>query len=215
PELLEFLAWELARSGWSARALHGMIVTSSAYRQSSAPRPEAARVDPDNRLLARYPLRRLDAESIRDAMLAATGELDTRIGGPYVPTDRTASGEVTVEASTPGATRRSVYLRQRRTELPSLLEVFDAPSIVTTCSHRRRPATVPLQSLSLLHSDFVAARAARLVERLGPECDHCSQDDDRIDRAFLLVVGRTPTAAERNASGRFLREQPARYPNCD
>ncbi len=214
PELLEFLASELARSGWSAKALHRLIVTSSAYRQSSAPRPEAARIDPENRFLARYPLRRLDAESIRDAMLAATGELDTCIGGPYVPTHRTDSGEVAVEASDPGATRRSVYLRQRRTEMPSLLEVFDAPSIVTTCT-RRQPSTVPLQSLSLLNSDFVAARAARLVERLGPECDHCSQDDDRIDRAFLLVVGRTPTAAERNAAGRFLRDQPARYPNCD
>ena len=60
-----------------------------------------------------------------------------------------------------------------------------------------------------------SARAARLVDRLGPECDHCSQDDDRIDRAFLLVAGRTPSAAERNASGRFLREQPARYPGLD
>jgi hypothetical protein len=214
PELLEFLASELARSGWRAKALHRLIVNSSAYRQSSAPCPEAARVDPENRLLARYPLRRLDAESIRDAMLAATGELDPRIGGPYIPTDRTGSGEVAVEASTPGAARRSVYLRQRRTELPSLLEVFDAPSIVTTCT-RRQPSTVPLQSLSLLNSDFVAARAAKLAERLGPECDHCSQDDDRIDRAFLLVAGRPPTAAGRNASGRFLREQPARYPNCD
>src|SRR5262249_52724224 len=178
PELLEFLAWELARSGWSARALHGMIVTSTAYRQSSAPRPEAARADPDNRLLARYPMRRLDAESIRDAMLAASGELDDRPGGPYVPTQRTGSGEGAVDPTTPGATPRSVYLQQRRTQLASLLEVFDAPSIVATCT-RRQPSTVPLQSLSLLNSDFVAARAARLVERLGPECDHCSQDDAR------------------------------------
>ena len=102
PELLEFLAAELARSGWSARAMHRMIVTSTAYRQSSAPRLEAARIDPDNRLLARYPMRRLDAESIRDAMLAASGELDGRPGGPYVPTDRTDSGEVAVERLDPG-----------------------------------------------------------------------------------------------------------------
>ena len=102
PELLEFLAAELARSGWSAKALHRLIVTSTAYRQSSAPRPEAARIDPDNRLLARYPLRRLDAESIRDAMLAASGELDDRPGGPYVPTDRTDSGEVAVDRIDPG-----------------------------------------------------------------------------------------------------------------
>ncbi len=170
PDLLEFLAAELARSGWSAKALHRMIVTSTAYRQSSAPRPEAARVDPDNRLLARYPLRRLDAESIRDAMLAASGELDDRPGGPYVPTDRTGSGEVVGRSERAGATRRSVYLQQHRTQLASLLEVFDAPSIVTTCT-RRQPSTVPLQSLSLLNSDFVAARASKLADRLGRECE--------------------------------------------
>ncbi len=214
PELLEFLAAELVRSGWSARAMHRMIVGSTVYRQSGAARPEAARVDPDNRLLSRYPLRRLDAESIRDAMLAASGELDERPGGPYVPTGRTGSGEVVVDPATPGAARRSVYLQQRRTQVASLLEVFDAPSIVTTCT-RRQPSTVPLQSLSLLNSDFITARAAALDGRLGRECDHCSQDDDRIDRAFLLVAGRFPTPAERNAAGRFLLKQPARYPDLD
>ena len=138
PELLEFLAAELARSGWSAKALHRMIVTSTVYRQSSASRPEAARIDPDNRLLARFPLRRLDAESIRDAMLWVSGELDEHSGGPFVPTHRTDSGEVAVEDSAPGSTRRSVYLQQRRTQLASLLDVFDAPSIVTTCTRRHR-----------------------------------------------------------------------------
>ena len=211
PELLEFLAAELARSGWSIKSLHRMIVTSTAYRQSSAPRPEAARIDPDNRLLARYPMRRLDAESIRDAMLAASGELDRRPGGPYVPTDRTDSGEVAVDASTPGSTRRSVYLQQRRTQVASLLEVFDAPSIVTTCT-RRQPSTVPLQSLSLLNSPFVAARAARLAERIARECPG---EDDGTDRAFLLVVGRAPSRAERDAARRFLKDQPARYPGLD
>jgi hypothetical protein len=219
-ELLEFLAADLARSGWSAKAMHRMIVTSTVYRQSSAPRPEAARADPDNRLLARYPMRRLDAESIRDAMLAASGELDDRPGGPYVPTHRTGSGEVVVDPSRPGATRRSVYLQQRRTQLASLLEIFDAPSIVTTCT-RRQPSTVPLQSLSLLNSDFVAARAARLAERIGRECqgDRCVEDrtpeDARIARTFLLVVGRAPSEAERDAARRFLGIQPTRYSGLD
>ena len=87
-------------------------------------------------------------------MLAVTGELDERLGGPYVPTDHTDSGEVVINESTAGATRRSVYLQQRRTEITSLLEVFDAPSIVTTCT-RRLTSTVPLQSLSLMNSDFM------------------------------------------------------------
>jgi hypothetical protein len=208
PELLEFLADELARSGWSARALHRIIVTSTVYRQSSAPRPEAARVDPENRLLARYPLRRLDAESIRDAMLAASGELDNRQGGPYVPTDRTDSGEVAVAESTLGATRRSVYLQQRRTQVASLLEVFDAPSIVTTCT-RRLPSTIPLQSLSLLNSDFVVTRAGKLASRLEQDCGAL---DARIARAFLLVAGREPGREEREATRRFLESQPVRYP---
>lgn len=214
PELLEFLATELARSGWSARALHRMIVCSTAYRQASTARPEALRVDPDNRLLSRYPMQRLDAESIRDAMLAVSGELNERPGGPFVPTHRNGAGEVVVDPSNPGATRRSVYLQQRRTQVASLLEIFDSPSIVTTCT-RRQPSTVPLQSLSLLNSDFIRARATALDARLGRECDHCSQDDDRIDRAFLLVAGRYPTPTERNAAGRFLREQPGRYPDLD
>ena len=91
-------------------------------------------------------------------MLAITEELNERQGGPYVPTDRTGSGEVLVVESTSGATRRSVYLQQRRTAVTSVLEVFDAPSIVTTCT-RRLPSTIPLQSLSLLNSDFMLALA--------------------------------------------------------
>ena len=98
-------------------------------------------------------------------MLAVTGELDERQGGPYVPTHRTDSGEVVIDESAAGATRRSVYLQQRRTEITSLLEVFDAPSIVTTCT-RRISSTIPLQSLSLMNSDFVVARAQKLAMRL-------------------------------------------------
>ena len=98
-------------------------------------------------------------------MLAASGELDKRQGGPYVPTYRTDSGDVVVAEGTPGASRRSVYLQQRRTQTDSLLEVFDVPSIVTTCT-RRSPSTIPLQSLSLLNSDFVTTRARKLAARL-------------------------------------------------
>ncbi len=116
-------------------------------------------------------------------MLAASGELDDRPGGPYVPTDRTDSGEVVVDESTPGATRRSVYLQQRRTQVASLLDVFDAPSIVTTCT-RRLPSTIPLQSLSLLNSDFVVTRAGKLAHRLERDCG-ADMIDARITRAFL------------------------------
>jgi len=215
PELLDFLAVELARSCWSAKALHRLIVTSSVYRQSSTPQLKATRVDPDNRLLARFPLRRLDAEAIRDAMLAVSGELDDRQGGPYVPTRRTESGEVVADESSAGATRRSVYLQQRRTQTASLLDVFDAPSIVTTCT-RRLPSTIPLQSLSLLNAGFVVARAQKLAERLERDCNCIAAgeagDDARIIRAFLLTTGRAPDQDEHGAARRFLNSQPSRYP---
>jgi len=217
PELLEFLAAELARRRWSAKALHRLILTSSVFRQSSVVRPQAARIDPDNRLLARFPIRRLDAEAIRDAMLAASGELDDHQGGPYVPTQRTESGEVIVVESNAGATRRSVYLEQHRTATVSLLEVFDAPSIVTTCT-RRLPSTIPLQSLSLLNSDFVVARAHRLAQRIEADCRSGGggepNGDAFIKRAFLLTAGRLPDQDEQSAARRFLQTQPAHYPGA-
>jgi hypothetical protein len=212
PELLEYLAGELVRSGWSIKALHRRILLSATWRQSSAPRPERGAVDPDNRLLARFPLRRLDAEALRDAMLAVSGDLDGRMGGPSVPTRRTESGEVVPIDEDRGALRRSIYLQQRRTQLASLLEVFDAPSIVATCT-RRLPATIPLQSLSLMNSDFVVARAARFAERLERECpgDGGSVSRARIERAFLLATARPPDDRERPAALAFLESQPARH----
>ncbi|GAC1475812.1 MAG: PSD1 and planctomycete cytochrome C domain-containing protein [Isosphaeraceae bacterium] len=209
PELLEFLASELARGGWSVKSLHRLILASAAYRQSGTPAEPAARVDPENRLLWRFPLRRLDAEAIRDAMLAVSGELDEQPGGPYVPTQRTDEGEVVVDEGTRGVFRRSVYLQQRRTQGLSLLDVFDAPSIVTTCS-RRNATTMPLQSLSLLNSRFVAARALGLAHRLRREAG--TDPSRRVEHAFLLVTGRPPDEAEHAAASRFLHDQPLQYP---
>ncbi len=217
PELLEFLAAELVRSGWSAKALHRLILCSSVYRQASSRNPQAKGVDSENQLLGVFPLRRLDAEAIRDAMLCASGELDGRLHGPYVPTDRTGTGDVVVDEKAAGATRRSVYLQQRRTQTDSLLEVFDAPSIVTTCT-RRSSSTIPLQSLSLLNSDFVIKRARKLAERLERDavcCDDCqSEQDFLITKAFLFCINRAPDPDERSAGRRFLEAQLVRYKNA-
>ena len=140
------------------KALHRLILTSAVYRQTSTPREELDAIDPDNRLLARFPLRRLDAEAIRDAMLHVSGELDPRAGGPYVPSKRTPEGVVEIAEKTDGAHRRSIYLQQRRTQVVTFLQLFDAPAIVSTCG-KRSPSTVPLQSLALLNSEFARARA--------------------------------------------------------
>jgi hypothetical protein len=207
PELLEYLAGRLVRNGWRAKALHREILLSAVYRQSSIPTNEAKRRDEDNRLLSRYPLRRLDAEAVRDAMLAVSGELDDTRGGPYVPTARNGEGEVVV-ADAAGVRRRSLYLQQRRTQVPGLLAVFDAPSIVFNCTFRT-PTTVPLQSLALLNSGFVRVRAAALAQRLlrEPGADTAA----RIQWAFLLSRSVPPSAAETQASERFLKEQTAEY----
>jgi hypothetical protein len=208
-ELLEYLASELVASGWSVKHLQRLIVTSAVYRQSSRGDASAAAADPDNRLLSHFPLRRLDADSLRDAMLAASGEIDLCIGGRYVPTRQTGVGEVVVEESTAGARRRSVYLQQRRTQMPSLLSVFDAPSVVVNCT-RRSATTIPLQSLSLLNSEFSRNRAAALASRIQREVG--DEAAARIERAFRLTVGRPPTADESAAAVEFMRTQPSQYP---
>jgi len=208
PELLEYLAGRLIRSGWSAKAIHREIVLSVVYRQSSGPTPSAQRLDEDNRLLSRFPLRRLDAESVRDGMLAVSGELDLAIGGAYVPTARNGEGEVVVAEGSAGARRRSLYLQQRRTQVTGLLDTFDAPSIVFNCTFRS-PTTVPLQSLSLLNSAFVRARSLALTRRLEQESG--AEVSSRIRRCFELVRSRTPTAAELEGAQRFLAAQTSEY----
>jgi len=212
PELLEYLADQLIKNGWSAKAMHRLIVNSTTYRQSSAPRADAEESDPQNSLLWRYPLRRLDAEALRDAMLAVSGELDATMYGSYTPTSRDGTGEVVVDEKASGAHRRSLYMYQRRTQVLGMLESFDAPSIVFSCT-ARPSTTVPLQSLKLLNSDFVRARAtglARRVPRSQPE-----HDAEVIRQVYLITTGRAPTDAERDISLAFLATQPQQYPGAD
>lgn len=206
PELLEWLASEFVRSGWSLKAVHRIVLESSTLRQASASREPALRVDPSNQLLWRYPLLRLDAESIRDAMLSASGRLGSKADGPYVPTSRNGAGEVVIDENRVDAFSRSIFLQQRRTQVATVLGVFDAPSIVFNCS-RREPTTMPLQMLSLLNSDFAVKRGADLAERVCRE----SGDRPRMDRAFLLAVGRMPDRSERRLSKEFLAEQRKAY----
>jgi hypothetical protein len=209
PELLDYLAVEFVRSGWSVKHLHRLILTSAVYRQGSefiVSRTEKS--DPDNRLLSHYPLRRLDAESLRDAMLSVSGELDRRIGGAFVPSQRTAEGTVEVTENPDGARRRSVYLQQRRTQVVTLLQLFDAPSIVGSCG-ARTSSTVPLQSLALLNSEFARLRAAAFARRLEREAG--ADVERRLATAFRLACGREPTADEAAAARRFLAAQEKVY----
>lgn len=208
PELLEWLAAEFVSSGWSIKQLHRVILTSATYRQSSQFNDAAFAADPDNRLLWRQPVRRLDAEAIRDGMLFVSGSLERRLGGPYIPTQRSSAAEVVVNDSHPGAHRRSLYLQQRRTQTLSLLNLFDAPAVTFNCV-QRPTTTMPLQSLSQLNSEFALARAADFVRRLEREAPPDPRHRARL--AFELTTGHVPSDIELRASLSFLEEQTRAY----
>src|SRR5262249_19589116 len=145
-------------------------------------------------------------EAVRDVMLAVSGELDRRMGGPYTPTRRTAEGTVEVDEKDERARRRSVYLQQRRTQVATFLELFDAPSVTVNCSVRNT-STVPLQALALLNSDFARLRAEAFARRLAG----VKRDEERIALAFRLACGREPHERERSATRRFLAVQRESY----
>lgn len=208
PELLDDLAAGLIQSGWSQKGLHRRILLSTVYRQSSAPRPEGLSADSDSRLYWRWPLRRLQAEMIRDSMLAAAGQLDPAPFGPFVPTRQTAVGEVVVDDKATGARRRSVYLQQRRSQTLSLLKVFDAPAIATVCT-TRPSSTVPLQSLALLNSEFATQTSEAFARRLLAETD--GSDSTMIRRAWEIALSRAPTAQEEIHAQDFLTGQRGQY----
>ncbi len=206
PELLEWLAAELVANGWQLKPIHRLLATSAAFQQSSAPRADALARDADNLKLWRFPLRRLDAEAIRDGMLAAAGQLGPKSSGPYVPTKRDGVGETIVDETNPDARARSVFLQQRRSQVPTFLTVFDAPSIVFNCT--RRPATtMPLQSLSLLNSEFAVRRAADLAQRV--EQIAGKETEARLRTAFQLTAARSPRPDELTAALAFLESQTA------
>ncbi|MGE3309877.1 MAG: DUF1549 and DUF1553 domain-containing protein [Limisphaerales bacterium] len=204
PELLEWLASEFVASGWSQKAIHRLIVNSAAFRRSSVTSAESVERDPANASLTRFPMRRLDAEAVRDSMLAVSGRLGSKSEGPYVPTTRNGDGEVVVDEGRPDAFSRSVFLQQRRTQVATMLQLFDAPAIVFNCT-RRASTTMPLQSLGLLNSEFAVARGRDFGERIRRE----GGDDDasRVRRGFLLAFGREPDKAESLMALEFIASQ--------
>ncbi len=221
PELLEWLAAEFVNSKSqisnlksqisdfkSLKHLHREILHSATYRQSSQLNEPAFAADPDNRLLWRQPVRRLDAESIRDGMLFVSGSLERRLGGPYVATQRSSAAEVVVNDDHPGAHRRSVYLQQRRTQTLSMLNLFDAPAVTFNCV-QRPTTTMPLQSLSQLNSEFALARASDLARRLEREAPPNPRLRARL--AFELATGHAPSDVELRSSLAFIEEQSRAY----
>ncbi len=161
PELLDWLATELPRQGWSLKALHKLVMTSTVYRQSSRRDPAKDVADPANVLYGRFPVRRLEAEAVRDRALVAAGRLDRTPFGPPVAGVEDAAGQVGTPDAQP---RRSVYLEVRRSKPVALLAAFDAPAGELSCERRNCTTSAP-QSLMLLNGDFLRAQAAHLAAR--------------------------------------------------
>ena len=189
PALLDYLAARFVAEGWSIKRLHRWILLSSTYQQASAERPECAELDPGNRWLWRMNRRRLDFESLRDAMLATSGRLDQSLGGP--PIELTAAD----------ARRRTVYGRIDRQDPAGMLATFDfaSPDAHTPVRHL---TTVPQQALFLLNGPLILAQAAAFAER--PDVAGIAARDPRIERMYRLALGRPPQPAELESIRAFL-----------
>jgi mono/diheme cytochrome c family protein len=194
PELLDWLAQRFVADGWSLKKLHKLIVTSATYRQSALTPPTdvAKAKDPENRWLWRMNIRRLDAEQIRDALLAASRELDFQPGGPPV------------EASKP---RRTIYTKAMRNTRDPLLDVFDAPENFVSTG-QRNVTTTPNQALLMINGNYLLERARAMAERL--ESQKFASDEDVVSAAYRLAFGREPQSIERSDALSFLREQAGR-----
>jgi len=162
PELLDWLATELVRQGWSMKKMHKLIMTSTVYRQSSRRTPTQDGIDGSNILLGRYPLRRLDAEVLRDRILLTTGRLDRTPFGPPIAVVEDFVGQGNTPDDKP---RRSVYLQVRRTKPVAFLAAFDAPTAELNCDRRVASANAP-QALMLMNSDFILKQAGHFAARV-------------------------------------------------
>ncbi len=217
PELLDWLAVDFMDNGWRMKRLHRMITTSTVYRQSSRQTESrghaaAKKADPLNKLLWRMNMRRLEAEAVRDAILAASGKLDRTLGGPAIMVEHDPSGLQSIDRKDPtpnAAGRRSLYVLARRSYPLNFLEVFDYPLIQTGCNRRINSAT-PLQSLTLMNDGFVIEHAEQLGERVERMANGASAEE-KIGTAYLLALSRKPTTKETALSFAHLGKQEELY----
>jgi hypothetical protein len=219
--LLEWLACRFVADGCQVKPLLKLLMTSAVYRQASSRTATAAQLaaraspvdaDPGNQLLARMPLRRLEAEVVRDAILAVSGKLDPTAGGPPVPLEVRPDGMVIVQTkgAPPNANnRRSLYVLARRNYHLSMLGVFDQPTMSTNCPNRQQSAVV-LQSLTMLNDDFVLEQAGAFADRVQASAGSTSSTE-QIERAFRIALGRSPSPRENAWSEELLAHQAAEY----
>ncbi len=208
PELLDWLAANLLKNGWRLKPLHKQIMLSQTYRQSSEFREDAAKQDGDARLLWRFPPRRLEAEEIRDTVLAISGVLSDKMGGPgfrlYQYLQDNVATYVPLDVHGPETYRRAVYHQNARAARTDLMSDFDQPDCAFS-TPRRAGTTTPLQALTMLNHQFTLDMAQALAERLQIETPE--DPNQQIKRAYLLCYGREATAAEVSQCVAFIKEQ--------
>ena len=193
PELLDWLASELIRGGWKLGPIHEILLTSAAYTQSGEAGPVTRKSDPDNLLWGRVPSRRLEAEVIRDSLLAVGGALEQKLYGPG-----------SLDENSP---RRSIYLTNKRSQLIPLLQAFDAPEGIQAVG-QRQSTTATTQALTMMNSPLVRQSADKLAARVRPK--DASGLPTAVENAYLLALGRRPSAAERDRMLAFIARQPAK-----
>jgi len=212
PELLDWLAVEFTRRGWSVKEMHRLILTSEAYQMASAYRDDASIAsDPQNQFLWRYRTQRLEAEAVRDAIMAASGGIDLSVGGPpvfpYVPEDILASrfyGRWDIEPDGPAVWRRSVYVYRLRSLVFPFFETFDLPDQGVTAA-ARNVSTVPTQALTLLNNPFVVGQAELFAERV----EQAAPNDvsAQVDLAYRIALTRPPTEEEAAIGRQLVQER--------
>ncbi len=212
PELLDWLASEFVANGWRLKPLHRMIVLSNAYQMSATRNPESTRLDPDGLFLSRWRQPRLEAEAVRDSMLAVSGQLNNDAGGPSiypklprsVLEGQSRPGEGWGSSNERQQARRSVYIYVKRVLAVPELDLLDAPNNAESCEARPVSTTAP-QALTFLNGEFAHLQARHFAERLRREVG--DDVNKQIERAFLLALGRPPRSEETAAALSFLAEQ--------
>jgi hypothetical protein len=212
PALLDWLACEFVEGGWSLKAMHRLMVTSATYRQSSTGPAKTLTDDPENTLFGRMFRRRLEGEAVRDALLAVSGRLDPRVGGPSVfpdlPPGVVTRGGWTRSKSAADRNRRSIYVFARRNLKYPLFDAFDAPDTNVTCPERNVSVNAP-QALMLLNSELVTDFARGLAGRVLASVADRNDPRGLVTCVYRLAFGRVPDPGERSRGVAFLTEQPA------
>ena len=212
PELLDWLAVEFMNRGWSIKQMHRLMMTSEAYQMSSQYQDVGdMEKDPDNQSLWRFRIQRLDAEIVRDAMMAASGGLDLTMGGPpvfpHIPGEILRSMSEGIwkrEEDGPRVWRRSVYVYRKRGLPFPMFEVFDLPDQNISCG-RRNVSTVPTQALTLLNDEFVLRQSKLFANRV--EEAAAGDAAKRIDLAYRIALSRPPRADEAKLAADFLKKR--------